>query len=105
MINRNDSNGPVGMIVIDNTLMCIGDLNHYMHIQLSLQACRVLIDKFNWDGLRAKEVTDSLANIRHQLMHLFEQSKNWEFRIKGTPLTDVCEGVDWENNMVIGRMT
>ena len=44
-----------------------------------------------------------LDEIRRQLLVLFAESKGYEFRIKGTPLTDIIEDVDHEFLMVIGR--
>jgi len=34
--------------------------------------------------------------ILNDLMHLFEQSVGWKVKIKGTPLVDTIEGVNWE---------
>lgn len=96
--------GP-GMVIDEETdrLVCIHDMEVLGKIKLSLQSCQFLIDNFSWELMRAYEVVDALANIRHNLMKLFEDSVNYEFRIKGTPLVDVVEGVDWETMHVKGR--
>jgi hypothetical protein len=44
-----------------------------------------------------------LDEIRRQLLVLFADSIGYEFRIKGTPLTDTIIGVDVLKLMVIGR--
>lgn len=41
--------------------------------------------------------------IIDQLLTLFEQSKGYEFRVKGTILTAVVDGVDRESRMVISN--
>lgn len=43
------------------------------------------------------------AHIERSLLLLFEQSVGYIFRVKGTPLTDIVDGVDWQNKMVKGR--
>lgn len=43
-----------------------------------------------------------IDKIRHDCLLLFEQSKGFEFRIKGTPLTDICDGVDYKMQHVKG---
>lgn len=35
-------------------------------------------------------------NIDNDCMHLFEQSVGMKVRVKGTPLVDEIEGVNWE---------
>lgn len=42
-------------------------------------------------------------HIERDLLNLFEQSVGYNFRIKGTPLVDVVEGIDRKNKMVKGR--
>lgn len=41
--------------------------------------------------------------IERDCLLLFEQSIGHEFRIKATPLTDICVGVDKKNKMVKGQ--
>lgn len=105
LTKRKDPNGAHGIIVDEETnrLVCIHDLDILGKIKLCLMSCAFLIDEFNWHLMRSQNVADSLSNLRHKLMELFESSKNFEFQIKGTALIDVVEGVDWKNFMVKGR--
>ena len=105
MTKRKDPAGAQDMYIDEETnrMVCFHDIPFLIKIRLSLQSCNFLIDNFGWHTMRANEVADALANIRHNLMVLFEQSKNFEFRIKGTALIDVVEGVDWDTSMVKGR--
>lgn len=41
--------------------------------------------------------------IERDLLILFEDSVGYEFRVKGTPLVDVCTGVDKDKKMVCGQ--
>lgn len=47
--------------------------------------------------------TDNEKRIEHDCMLLFEQSVGYGFRIKGTPLHDIVDGVDWPTKMVKGK--
>jgi hypothetical protein len=44
-----------------------------------------------------------LEEIREQCIKLFADSIGYEFRIKGTPLTDTIVGIDALRMMVVGR--
>jgi hypothetical protein len=106
MVKTNSPAAPVGLVLSEDAeerLLCVHDCQIMAKVALSVQSCNFLIDKFDWNSIRARDVQDTLAKIRHDLMHLFEQSVNFEFRIKGTPMVDVCEGVDWSTMMVKGR--
>jgi hypothetical protein len=50
-----------------------------------------------------EEQLNQLKKIRDHCMHLFDQSRGWKFRIKGTPLIDEIQGVDWDHDHVIGK--
>jgi hypothetical protein len=44
-----------------------------------------------------------IDKIRRDCLLLFEQSVGFEFRIKGSPLMDICDGVNWKDQHVIGQ--
>ncbi len=48
-------------------------------------------------------IEQPIDKIRRDCLLLFEQSIGLEFRIKASPLNDICDGVDWKNQMVKGR--
>lgn len=42
-------------------------------------------------------------HIEHDLLTMFEQSVGYIFRVKGTPIQDIVDGVDWKLKLVKGR--
>ncbi len=46
---------------------------------------------------------NGIDKIRRDCLLLFEQSIGYEFRVKGTLLTDICDGVNKIDQMVQGR--
>ncbi len=43
-----------------------------------------------------------IDKIRQDCLLLFKQSVGWEFRVKGTQLIDICDGIDLKYQHVIG---
>jgi hypothetical protein len=51
----------------------------------------------------ALENAEGIQRIRKSLLHLFDQSKGYEFRVKGSVITDFVKEVYFELNLVRGE--